>query len=109
MSRTRCSARHSRFRQCTASGFRLIRAVTASWLLLLAWPLASHAAAPTPAQPVAIATILQGHVSVIRGMSQFDAPEGVRLLADDIVKTDEDTFLRLEYRDLSWLELGPQT
>jgi hypothetical protein len=59
--------------------------------------------------PPAIVTILQGKAIVIRGVTEFDVAEGMRLLADDIVRSETDTFLRLEYPDQSWLELGPQT
>jgi hypothetical protein len=71
------------------------------------------AAAPTgnvpSAKQVGIITILQGRATVIRGLAQFDALEGVRLLPNDLVRTDESTFLRLEYADQTWLELGSQT
>ena len=61
------------------------------------------------ARPAAIVTILQGRATVIRALSQFDAAEGMRLLADDLVKTDKDTFLRIEYDDQSSIEVGPET
>jgi hypothetical protein len=80
-----------------------------SLLLSLSWPPAGQAAPTAPASPPAVVTILQGKATVIRGLSQFDVIEGMRLLADDIVKTDQDTFLKLEYADQSWLELGSQT
>lgn len=71
------------------------------------------AAAPTAATPagkqVGIVTILEGRATVIRGLSQFDAQEGVRLLPNDLVRTDANTFLRLEYVDKTYLELGPET
>jgi hypothetical protein len=69
----------------------------------------ARAAQAAPALQPAIVTILQGKATVIRGISQSDVPEGMRLLADDIVRTENDTFLRLEYADQSWLELGPGT
>jgi hypothetical protein len=64
---------------------------------------------PTAAKPTAIVTILEGRASVIRGLSQFEAAEGIRLLADDLVRTGQDTFLRIEYEDGTSLELGPET
>jgi hypothetical protein len=67
----------------------------------------AHAAGAT--RPVGIVTILQGRATVIRALSQFEAAEGMRLLADDLVKTDKDTFLRIEYEDQSSIEVGPQT
>jgi hypothetical protein len=73
----------------------------------------ASAAAPTGAAPsgkqVGIITILEGRATVIRGLSQFDAQEGARLLPNDLVRTDDSGFLRLEYPDQTWLELGPQT
>jgi hypothetical protein len=109
MSRSRPPAQHSRLREWIALYQLLIGVVVCNVLLVLFLPLTSYAAPAAAAQPVAIATILQGKVTVIRGVSEFDALEGVRLLADDIVKTDKATFLRLEYADQSWLELGPDT
>jgi hypothetical protein len=76
---------------------------------------ATVAGATTPtgnvpsARQVGIVTILEGRATVIRGLSQFDALEGVRLLPNDLVRTDESTFVRLEYADRTWMELGPQT
>jgi hypothetical protein len=67
----------------------------------------AHAAGVT--RPTGIVTILQGRATVIRALSQFDAAEGMRLLADDLVRTDKDTFLRIEYEDQSSIELGSQT
>jgi hypothetical protein len=61
------------------------------------------------AKPIGIVTILGGKASVIRGLSQFDALEGVRLQSDDLVRTDKDAFLRVEYDDETWIELGPET
>lgn len=61
------------------------------------------------AKQVAIVTILEGRATVIRGLSQFDALEGLRLLPNDLVRTDESTFVRVEYADQTWMELGPGT
>jgi hypothetical protein len=61
------------------------------------------------AKLTAIVTILQGSATVIRAVSEFGALEGVRLLPDDLIRTDKDTFLRIEYEDETWIELGPET
>ncbi len=61
------------------------------------------------AKPTAIVTILQGSATVIRAVSEFGALEGVRLLPDDLIRTDKDSFLRIEYEDETWMELGPET
>jgi len=71
------------------------------------FPAASTLGAPGPTTP--IVTILTGKATVIHALSQFDAAEGVRLSADDLVRTGKDTFLRIEYEDQSSIELGPQT
>jgi hypothetical protein len=109
MSRSPRSARQPRLWERTALDYLLVAAVAGSFVLLLFGPSAARAAGPAAAQPLAIVTILQGNATVIRGISQFDALEGMRLLADDIVKTDKATFLKLECADQSWLELGSQT
>ena len=59
--------------------------------------------------PTAIVTILAGKATVIRALSEFDAAEGMRLSADDLIRTGKDSFLRIEYADQSSIELGPQT
>ncbi len=78
-------------------------------VLLMGWLLFAQATRAAPAPQAAIVTILQGKATVIRGISESDVLEGMRLLPDDIVRTADDTFLRLEYADQSWLEFGPQT
>jgi len=60
-------------------------------------------------RPAAIVTILQGNATVIRAVSEFSAIEGVRLLPDDLIRTDKDSFLRIEYEDGTWIELGPDS
>lgn len=77
------------------------------WMMAIALLASAHAAGAT--KPGAIVTILQGRAIVIRALSQFDAAEGMRLLADDLVRTDKNTFLRIEYEDQTAIELGPQT
>jgi len=46
---------------------------------------------------------------VIRGLSQFDAAEGVRLFPGDLVRTEPKSLMRVEYVDQCSLEAGPQT
>jgi hypothetical protein len=76
------------------------------------WMIAMALLASAPAnaaKPSALVTILEGRATVIRGLSQFDAAEGMRLLSDDLLRTDKDTFLRVEYEDRAVIELGPET
>ena len=61
------------------------------------------------AKQIGIVTILQGRATVIRALSEFDVAQGLRLLPDDLLRTEEGTFLRVEYEDQTWIELGPQT
>ncbi len=58
---------------------------------------------------IGIITILQGGATVIRGLSQFDAAEGIRLLAGDLIRTQPNSLLRVEYPDECSLEAGPDT
>jgi hypothetical protein len=71
------------------------------------------AAAPkgntTPPSRIGIATILEGHATVIRGLSQFDVAEGVRLLPGDLLRTQPSSLLRVEYPDACSVEAGPDT
>jgi hypothetical protein len=80
---------------------------------LIAGAQLAGAAKPTENLPLArqvgIVTILEGRATVIRGLSQFDAVQGVRLAPDDLVRTEESAFLRVEYADQTWIELGPET
>lgn len=76
---------------------------------VIAIALLASAPAGGATRPGGIVTILQGRATVIRALTQFDAAEGMRLLADDLVRTDKDTFLRIEYEDQSSIEVGPQT
>ncbi|MFL6601507.1 MAG: hypothetical protein ACJ8R9_09255 [Steroidobacteraceae bacterium] len=69
----------------------------------------SNAHAATPVGPVGIVTILEGKVAVIRALSQFEAAQGMRLLANDLLRTQPNSLLRVEYADECWLELGPDT
>lgn len=61
------------------------------------------------AQPVGVVTILQGKASVIRGLSEFHVAQGMRLVGDDLVRTEKATFVRIEYEDLTSLEVGPDS
>jgi hypothetical protein len=98
----------SRLRMC---GYVMRKCVIV--LALLGGAPLAGAATPTAnvpsAKQVGIVTILEGRATVIRGLSQFDALQGVRLLPDDLVRTEESTFLRVEYADQTWMELGPET
>ena len=80
---------------------------------LIAGAQLAEAAKPTENVPsvrqAGIVTILEGRATAIRGLSQFDVLQGMRLLPDDLVRTDESTFLRVEYADQTWIELGPET
>src|SRR5262245_8028448 len=58
---------------------------------------------------VGIVTILEGRTTVIRGLSQFEAAEGLRLLAGDLLRTQPKSLLRVEYPDGCSIEAGPDT
>jgi len=58
---------------------------------------------------IGIITILQGGATVIRGLSRFEAAEGIRLLAGDLIRTQPNSLLRVEYPDECSLEAGPDT
>jgi hypothetical protein len=95
---------------------RAVRCIVVACLVLLALvgaPRAVEAAAPkanaTPVNRIGIVTILEGKATVIRGLSQFDAAEGVRLLPGDLVRTEPKSLMRVEYVDECSLEAGPQT
>jgi hypothetical protein len=82
-------------------------------LALLAGVQLSVAAAPkgnaTPAGRIGVVTILEGKATVIRGLVQFEAAEGVRLLPGDLVHTQPKSLLRIEYADECSLEAGPES
>ena len=61
------------------------------------------------AEASGIATIVEGKAVVIRALSKLDAAVGVRLLADDLVHTGKDTFMRIEYDDGTSVHVGPET
>jgi hypothetical protein len=68
-----------------------------------------NALAATPASRTGIVTILEGRATVIRALSQFEAAQGMRLVADDLLRTQQNSLLRVEYPDECWLQLGPDT
>lgn len=71
--------------------------------LLLA-PLLANAA------PLGVLTIADGDVTVLRDALRFSATEGVRVQADDIVRTAEKARLvRIEFDDGTAVDLGPAT
>jgi hypothetical protein len=76
-------------------------------MIALAMVAGAHAAGAV--KWTALVTIKQGGATVIRGVSQFGAIEGIRLLSNDLIRTDKDSFLRIEYEDETWIELGPET
>jgi hypothetical protein len=61
------------------------------------------------AEPSAIATIVEGKVVVIRALSKLEPVDGVRLVADDLVHTSKDGFLRIEYEDGTTVDVGADT
>jgi hypothetical protein len=63
----------------------------------------------TPAGRMGVVTILEGKATAIRGLSQFDVAEGVRLLPGDLVRTQPKSLLRIEYADECSLEAGPDS
>jgi hypothetical protein len=72
-------------------------------------PPKSNARAATPVGRIGIVTILEGKATVVRALSQFEAAQGMRLLANDLLHTQPNGLLRIEYPDECWLELGPDT
>ncbi len=57
----------------------------------------------------AMATIVEGRGSAIRGLARFDVVEGLRLAADDLIHTDDRSFVRIEFDDGAAVDLGPST
>jgi hypothetical protein len=85
-------------------------------VLLATWVAATPAAAISAWPPgadapsLALLTIADGEVAVLRGRMRFVAVEGQHLLAQDIVHTSAATRVaRLEFSDGSVLDLGPAT
>jgi len=71
--------------------------------------LLGHVAWALAGEPAGIATIVEGKAVVIRTLSTLEAVEGVRLLADDLVHTGKDAFLRIEYDDGTTVDVGAET
>src|SRR6202000_712728 len=82
-------------------------------LALFAGVQSAVAAAPkgnaTPVGRMGVVTILEGKASAIRGLSQFDVAEGIRLLPGDLVRTQPNSLLRIEYADECSVEAGPDS
>jgi len=96
----------SRMRRCIAIAcLGLLALAGAPWGVEAAPPKAGV----TPSNRIGIVTILEGKATVIRGLSQFDAAEGVRLYPGDLVRTEPKSLMRVEYVDECSLEAGPQT
>jgi hypothetical protein len=92
-------------------GWLVFRSVAV--LALLGCAQLGVAAAPksnvTPVARVGIVTILEGKATVIRGLSQFEADAGMRLMGGDLVRTQPASLLRVEYPDECSVEAGPDT
>jgi hypothetical protein len=71
--------------------------------------LLGHVSWALAAEPSGVATIVDGKVIVIRAMSKFEALEGIRLLADDLVHTGKNSFMRIEYDDGTTVDVGAET
>jgi len=77
------------------------------WALAVA--LVGATALAAAAEGSAIATIVEGKPSVIRGLVRFDVAEGLRMSANDLVRTGDGAFVRIEYEDGTAVEVGPST
>jgi len=77
--------------------------------LALAVALMGAAALATAADTAGVATIVEGKASVIHGNARYDIVAGTRLAADDLLRTGDATFLRVEYADGSAVDLGPNS
>ena len=79
-------------------------ALLATLLLMIA------AGSPGADAPLGLVTIVEGDVSVMRGTHEHAVAAGLRLQAEDIVRTGAGTRLaRIELDDGTVLDLGPQT
>lgn len=84
----------------------MIRPALYAALLIALALLPAHAAENT----LGVITIKEGELVVLRETREFAASEGLRLRADDIVRSRESTRLaRIELDDGSVLDLGPAT
>lgn len=83
---------------------------TSKFAALLLSFVAWHAQGATPAPGLGTFTIVEGDLAVVRQARQLAAAEGMRVRADDIVRTGADAQLaRLELDDGTVLDLGPGT
>ena len=82
---------------------------TGAWMrtgltTLVLWPVLALAA------PLGLVTIVEGEASVLRDTLRFNAEEGMRLRADDILRTAATArFVRIELDGGQTLDLGPAT
>ena len=84
----------------------MIRPALYAALLIALALLPAHAAEPT----LGVITIKEGDLRVLRETREFAAAEGLRLRADDIVRSVDTTRLaRIELDDGTVLDLGPAT
>lgn len=84
----------------------MIRPALYAALLIALAMLPAHGAEPT----LGVITITEGELVVLRETREFAAAEGLRLRADDIVRSRESTRLaRIELDDGTVLDLGPAT
>lgn len=83
--------------------------MSARWIRFALLTLAALAGSAFGA-PLAIVTIADGEVALIRDTQRFAVTEGLRLRGDDIVHTAPSARLvRIEFTDGSALDLGPDT
>lgn len=74
-------------------------------LVLLCWGTGARAA-----EALALLTIVEGEVTLLRDGSKFSAMEGIKLAAGDIIETSPQTRLaRVEFADGVIADLGPGT
>ncbi|MEQ1682241.1 MAG: hypothetical protein ABL916_01230 [Burkholderiaceae bacterium] len=84
----------------------MIRPALYAALLIALAMLPAHGAEPT----LGVITITEGELMVLRETREFATTEGLRLRADDIVRSRESTRLaRIELDDGTVLDLGPAT
>jgi hypothetical protein len=77
--------------------------------LLSAWAF-GPAAVAAPNGPIGIVTLIDGSAQIVRETVRFQATEGQRVLAEDLVITAADArLLRVEFSDGNVLDLGPAT
>ncbi len=81
------------------------------WLLLLAVAVVTvlPAAAASVQELAGSVTNVNGEVTVIRGMQQLVAENGLRLYPSDVVRTGENSGVGIVLRDDTTLSLGPRS